>query len=99
MGIRNNLTLLSNIAAAGNGADVLVATGGLYALAVNGTFGGTSFKMQIKGPDGANYIDVPSTTFTAAGIVGVEIPSGAIVRAVLTGGTPSAFYANLSLVR
>lgn len=96
--IRSSLTVFNNQTATGNGADVQVPVGGTYCLAINGTFGGTSFKLQIKGPDGSNYIDIPNTTFTAAGVVSVDLPAGSIVRGVLTGGAAMAIYSTLGYV-
>jgi hypothetical protein len=96
MAIKVNLTLLSNAAVSGN--PTLVPTGGRYVYAVTGTFGGTSSKLQMLGPDGTTYVDVPTTTLTAAGMPTIELPAGCTVKTVLTGGTPSAMYATLGLV-
>src|SRR5689334_21372188 len=50
-----------------------------------GTFGGGTVKLQAS-PDGTNWIDVPSVSFTAAGMINVDL--GAYqVRAVLSGAT------------
>jgi hypothetical protein len=97
MGIKSNLTLLSNTAV--SGSPVIVSTGGSYMYGISGTFGGVSSKLQMLGPDGTTYVDVPTTTLTAAGYVKVDIPAGATVKSVLTGGTPSAMYATLGLVQ
>lgn len=96
MGIKSNLTLLSNAAASGSA--VTINTGGRYIYVVAGTFSGTSSKLQMLGPDGTTFIDVPNTTFAAAGYVAVELPAGASIKAVLTGGTPTGMYATLGLV-
>lgn len=96
--IKNVLSLFSAQASIANGVDVQVPVGGAYFVAINGTFGGTSFKMQVKGPDGTNYIDIPSSTFAVAGVVEVDLPAGAIVRGVLTGGAGMSIYATASLV-
>lgn len=98
MAIKNVLTLLSNVAAAGNGPNVVVGPGGTFVYMICGTFTGTSSKMQILGPDGSTFIDVAGSTLSAAGFVTVSIPAGSTVRAVLTGGTPTAMYASLSQV-
>lgn len=99
MGRRFSYQLMSNAAAAGNSAPVVISQSGTYSYAVNGTFAGTTAKLQMLGPDGANYIDVPGVSHTAAGAVSVDLPAGATVRSVMTAGTPTAMYATLSLIR
>lgn len=96
MGIKANLQLLSNASA--SGAALPVPTGGRYVYMIAGTFGGTSSKLQVLGPDGTTFLDVPGSTLAVAGYVSVDIPAGSSVKAVLTGGTPSAMFATLSLV-
>lgn len=96
MGVKSNLSLLSNAAASGTAQ--VVSTGGRYVYMISGTFGGTSSKLQILGPDGTTFIDVPSSTLAVAGYISVDIPAGATVKTILTGGTPSAMFATLSLV-
>jgi len=98
MGIKSSLTVFSNAVATGNGSDVTVNNGGTYALTANGTWGGSTFKLQIKGPNGTGYIDVPNTSLTADGVVSVDLFAGAIVRGVLTGGAPAAIYASLGFI-
>lgn len=90
------LALLTNASASGVG--VRTTYGGKHLLTINGTFGGTTAKLQVLGPDGTNYIDVPTASFTAAGAIIVDLPVNTTVKAVLTGGTPSAMYATLALV-
>lgn len=99
MGIKSNITLLSNVAAAGNGAAQTVSVGGSYMYQMAGTFGGTSGKLQMLGPDGTTFVDIPGTTLAASGMAKIDIPAGMQVRAVLTGGTPSAMYSSLGLVQ
>lgn len=99
MGIGVNHTLLSNVGAVGNGGNVNISHGGSYLYTIAGTFGGTSSKLQLRGPDDTTFMDVANTTLTAAGMVKVDLPAGAVVRSVLTGGTPSAMHAKLGLVQ
>lgn len=99
MGIKANIQLLSAAAAPGNGATQNISIGGVYVLMVAGTFGGTSHKMQILGPDGATFMDIPNTTFAAAGYGTVDLPAGAQVRSVLTGGAAIVLHATLGLSR
>lgn len=86
--------LLTNVAV--TGAAVTGIAGGEYLWAVAGTFGGATVKLQYLGPDGTTYIDVPSASLTAVGAVLVRIGANASVKAVVTGGTPSGLYSNLS---
>lgn len=99
MGIKSTIQLLSAFVATGAGGNWIASYGGSYVLMVAGTFGGTSHKLQILGPDGVTYIDVPNTTFAAAGYVSVDIPAGATVRSFLTGGTGISLNATLGLCR
>jgi hypothetical protein len=99
MGIKSNITLLSNASALGNGAAQTISIGGSYLYQIAGTFGGTTAKLQILGPDGTTYIDYPSVSHTAAGQIKIDLPAGATVRPVMTAGTPSAMYATLGLVQ
>lgn len=96
MGINYTTTLLSNASATGSAASV---RGGLHAFAVDGTFSGATVKLQLLSPDGVSFIDVPDASFTVEGVIGVELPGGSTVKAVITGGPPSGIYATLSLVR
>jgi hypothetical protein len=99
MGTKLGLSVLSNMGGAGNGSNVTIGEGGLYQYLVHGTFSGTTAKLQTLGPDGTNFIDVPNSSMSAAGALNVELPSGSIVRGVLTSGTPTAMYASLGFVR
>lgn len=89
--------LLINNAAA-TGPAVILQQGGLYTFNVVGTFGGTTVKLQILGPDDVTYVDVPTASHTAAGVIGVYLPAGGTVKAVVTGGAPSGLYASVALV-
>lgn len=98
MAIKQVLTLLSNAAA--TSAAFIVGIGGFYSFAIQGTWAGATAKLQMLGPDGATYMDIDSTlSFTANGVQGVDLPTGATVRVTITGGPPSAVYASLSLIR
>lgn len=97
MGFKSVLSLLSNAAA--TGATVVVTAGGSYSFAVLGTFSGATVALQIMGPDGATWITIPNSGQTAAGVVTVDIPTGASVRASVTGGPPTGIYASLSMIR
>lgn len=89
--------LLINNAAA-TGPETKIGQGGLYAFSVIGTFSGASVKLQIRGGDDVTYVDIPDAVCTAANVIGVYLPAGAFVKAVVTGGPPSGIYARLSLV-
>lgn len=83
------IVLAENVAA-GNGADKSVY-GGKYIFMAEATWGGGNAKLQVKTPNGT-YVDVPSSTLSANGMLQVEIPQG-IVRVVFATGT--ALYAYL----
>jgi uncharacterized protein (DUF2345 family) len=91
-------TLLSNASATGS---YVRWEGGQGVATFAGTFGGTSATLEYLGPDGATAIPVAAMSdagvqttvaLTAAGAIGFILPPGRI-RATLTGGTPSAMYA------
>lgn len=89
-----NLDLLSNAAATGTAQSW---PGGDGVFAVRGTFGGATVKLQWS-EDGTNWWDADKsgdtfTTFTAAGSGRFGLPKGTLVRASVSGGSPSALYA------
>jgi hypothetical protein len=83
-----NLVTLASNAGAGN-QPAVKWNGGKMALVAEGTFGGGSIKLQLQSPQGT-WIDVPSSTLSANGILIIDVPAGQ-VRAVTATGT--AFYA------
>lgn len=92
-------------AAAGNGAAANWGGGrGLFLAA--GTFGGTSVTLEVLGPNGSTWLPVKAmdsagvqttVALTDSGMFVFELPPGSI-RAVATGGTPSALYARADRV-
>lgn len=69
---------------------------GAYTWSVQGTFGGTTVKLQVKDPAGV-AVDMPSDlSATAAKTWGAYLPE-CEVRLVVTGGTPSGLYSYLRL--
>jgi len=90
-------TLLSNGSASGNAVKI---PGGEYALILEGTLGGATMGLQMQSPSGA-WVPVESfaggtvtTHTTPVCITPVKLPA-CNVKAVVTGGTPSALYAYL----
>lgn len=84
------ISLLSNESATGAAK---IWPGGTGQFAVEGTFGGATVSLQRKLPNGT-WADVGAyTTLTAAGAGNFEMPAGEI-RAAVTGGAPSALYAD-----
>lgn len=68
---------------------------GRYAYAVDRTFSGATITLSMLGPDGSSYISVGSdAALTAEGAVLVELPD-AVMKAIVSGGPPSAIYATL----
>lgn len=96
-------TLLSNASATGTGVRW---EGGQGVATFAGTFGGTSATLEYLSPNGSTWIPVAAMSdagvqttvaLTAAGFIGFILPPGQI-RATLTGGTPSAMYAQADRV-
>ena len=86
-----NITLSTNQAADVSG--VSVEFGGRYLLVASATWGGGNIKLQILGPDGATYLDLPSATLSANGTLTVYLPDNAVVKLDIT--TATAVYAAL----
>jgi hypothetical protein len=87
--------LLNDADATGDPVGPIVANP--YIWTVNGTFGGTTVKLQYLGPDGSTYIDVAGATLSANGSVFIDhVGAGAIIKAVVTGGSPSGLYSSLT---
>lgn len=99
MSIKLSVPILANVVA--TGAAVVVGQGGFYSFAVSASaWAGATVKLQILGPDGTTFMDIDTAlAFTANGIQGVELPAGATVKGVISGGPPTSVYATLSLVR
>jgi hypothetical protein len=85
--------LLSNASATGDW--VTLASGGDFVISVDGTFGGATVQIQLRSPDGSSALDIEDADFTAEGSVGITLPLNAVVRAEVSGGTPSALYASI----
>lgn len=96
MGLKSVLSLLNNVAV--TGAAVKVDNGGTYSFGVEGTIGGATIDLRMLGPGGTNYILVPGTAMTVAGFISVDLPSGALVKANVAGGAPSALFATLAFI-
>jgi len=92
-----SLPVLSNVGIT-TGAPVVVGEGGLYLYIACGTFGGATVKLQILGPDGVTYVDVPGSSMTVGGGLNVQLPSGSTVRGSVAAGAPSAIFASLGFV-
>lgn len=68
--------------------------GGKGTFEVAGTFGGATVKLQVLGPDATTWLDVGlETTMTAAGIAMFYCRPG-LIRASVSGGSPSGIYAD-----
>lgn len=89
-------TLITNGAA--TGPEVKIGQGGLYAFSCVGTFSGATIQLQIRAGDDVTFANITDAAFTAAGVIGVYLPAGAIIKATVAGGPPSGIYARLSLV-
>lgn len=93
---QETLTLINNNVA----SQPQTAFGGDYIWSVVGTFGGASVQLQALGPDGATYqnIGAAKTSADTAGGTGVGLGTNAVVRAAITGGTPTGLFATLSRI-
>ncbi len=91
----DRINVLSNASATGSVVTVPVC--GYYQFGVTGTFGGATVKLQILSGDNSTYIDVASSSLTAAGTALVALPAGISLKGTITGGPPSAVYATLDL--
>lgn len=69
--------------------------GGKAMLLAEATWGGGNVKLQIQTPQGT-WVDVPSSTLSANGVLNLELPAGQ-VRAV--SATATALYAYLVNIR
>ena len=74
-------------AGVGNGNAVALNVNERVAVQAIGTFSGATAKLQAS-LDGTNFFDVPTVSFTAPGLLFVEL-AATHVRGVLTSGTPS----------
>ena len=84
------VTLLSNASATGDAAKW---PGGRGTFMVDGTFGGGTVTLSVLGPDGSSFVSVgEDAALTAEGVVNFDLPPCSI-KAVVSGGTPSALYA------
>lgn len=85
--------LLSNVAA--SGVAVTVDFGGRYLMIGVGTWSGATVKVQILGPDGATFVDVPSASLTANGSATIYLPDNAVIKGAVSSGPPSGIYLTL----
>lgn len=69
----------------GNSASV-IHPGGTLALVVRGTFGGATVKLQIS-DNGADWVDITDASFTSAAAKLLTMPTGALLRGNIAGGS------------
>lgn len=91
--LASQIDLLANVAASGSAK--AVAFGGRYLAVATGTFGGATVTVQMLGPDGVTYVDVPSASLTAAGTAVIYLPWGCTVKGVISSGLPTGIYLSL----
>ena len=90
----SNYTLLSADGSSGS----VRCTGTVYQIEGEGTWGGGTLTPQKKSYDGT-WITLGSTTLTADGAINVEVPSGAEIRATLSGSSSPSLKVHISLIR
>lgn len=95
MSATRSFSLLSNASATGS---AVAWPGGRGTFEVDGTFGGATVTLSKLGPDGSSYISVGSDgALTAEGVVNFDLPPTSI-KAVVSGGSPSALYAKATKI-
>ncbi|WP_374601050.1 hypothetical protein [Niveibacterium sp.] len=87
------MTLLQNASATSSAKSW---PGGRGSVVASGSFGGATLQLQGLGPDGATWVSV-GAALTSAGQTVFEMPPGQI-RILVSGGTPSALYAQAARV-
>lgn len=97
-GLKSRIAVFANTAGASNSAAILITNGGTYLWSVEATFGGATIDLRLLGPGGTNYILIPNTAMTVAGMVAVDLPSGCTVRGTVTGAGGTAQFANLDFI-
>ena len=89
------LTLLSNASATGS---AVRWPGGRGTFMADGTFASATITLSVLGPDGSSYIAVGTdTTLTAEGCGNFDLPPCKL-KAVVSGGSPSALYATVEKI-
>ena len=91
----NVATLLSNASATGPGCKV---AGGTYIWSAVGTFSGATLTLEFLGPDNTTYVAISGVSLTANGSAEIDATIGAIIRCVVTGGSPSGLYSTLERI-
>ena len=91
-------TLLDNVAV--TGPSVTIGFAGRHLWEVIGNFSAGTVTLDILGPDGLTWSTIKNSlgvavSDTAPDTDYVHLPAGAIVRATVTGGTPSGLRARL----
>lgn len=87
--------LLNNASATGEAIEV---GGGTFIVCAVGTFGGATLQLQLRGPDDSTYVNITDAALTVAGAYVVDLPRGATIKMLVSGGAPSALYANISKI-
>lgn len=85
--------LLNNASATGPVLEI--GTTGEFIFSVDGTFGGATVALKLLSPDETSWLAIASASFTAEGAIVVALSKGNKVRAEVSGGSPSALYADL----
>jgi hypothetical protein len=80
-------TLVENASATGSAVNW---PGGKGVMTAEATWGGGTVKLQFKTKNSTTYVDVPSASLTANGMVSFELPAGQIKANI---ATATAVYA------
>lgn len=98
-GIRENITLASNVGAAGNQPQNTVYGGNYVIVATATNWNSATAQFQTLGPDGSTWLNLGAakTANDASGGTSVVLGSNSIVRISVT-GTPTGLYVALARV-
>lgn len=65
----------------------LVGEAGFFSVALNGTFGSGTVKLQVRAADGSTAIDVPNASWLAATVANITLSPELYWRLNLSGAT------------
>lgn len=73
--------------------------GGVGVFSASGTWGGGTVTLEFLGPDGTTYLAAGTQTTLTSNGAGVFYLPHTMIKALVSGGAPSALYATASVVQ